>query len=257
MTAIERIFILDGGLAKVKDGSMYSPGVNVGVPMTLSCNAYLIRHKGKWLLWDTGSDDDLVSEPDGRIIAHGILGIVRKTVAWQLEEIGVAPHEIGTIAISHAHFDHVGNCRLFRKARWVAQRAEYNAMFGANPEEFGYLPELYATLRQNPIELVDGDHDIFGDGAVRLIFTPGHTLGHCSLLVRLPETGPVLLSGDVAHNRENFRLRRVPSFNADQRATTASMDKVEALLRAEQATMWVNHDTVQSDSLPHAPKWIV
>jgi glyoxylase-like metal-dependent hydrolase (beta-lactamase superfamily II) len=257
MTAIERIFILDGGLAKVKDGSIYSPGVNVGVPMTLSCNAYLIRHKGNWLLWDTGSDDDLVSEPDGRIIAHGILGIVRKTVASQLEEIGVAPDDIETLAISHAHFDHVGNCRLFRKARWIAQRAEYNAMFGANPEEFGYSPELYATLRQNAIELVDGDHDIFGDGAVRLIFTPGHTLGHCSLLVRLPETGPVLLSGDVAHNRENFRLRRVPSFNADQRATTASMDKVEELLRAEQATMWVNHDTAQSDSLPHAPTWIV
>ena len=257
MTAIERIFILDGGLAKVKDGSIYSPGVNVGVPMTLSCNAYLIRHKGSWLLWDTGSDDDLVSEPDGRIIAHGILGIVRKTVASQLEEIGVGPDDIETLAISHAHFDHVGNCRLFRKARWIAQRAEYNAMFGANPEEFGYSPELYATLRQNAIELVDGDHDIFGDGAVRLIFTPGHTLGHCSLLVRLPETGPVLLSGDVAHNRENFRLRRVPSFNADQRATTASMDKVEELLRAEQATMWVNHDTAQSDSLPHAPTWIV
>jgi N-acyl homoserine lactone hydrolase len=89
---------------------------------------------------------------------------------------------------------------------------------------------------------VDVDHDIFGDGAVRLIFTPGHTLGHCSLLVRLPETGPVLLSGDVAHNRENFRLRRVPSSNADQQATSASMDKVEALLRAEQATMWVNHE---------------
>jgi N-acyl homoserine lactone hydrolase len=94
----------------------------------------------------TRADDDLVSEPDGRIIAHGILGIVRKTVASQLEEIGVAPDDIETLAISHAHFDHVGNCRLFRKARWIAQRAEYNAMFGANAEEFGYSPELYATL---------------------------------------------------------------------------------------------------------------
>ena len=257
MTAIEKIYILDGGLAKVKDGSIYSPGVNVGVPMTLSCNAYLIRHQGNWLLWDTGTEDDLISDPEGRIIAHGILGIVRRTLASQLAEIGVAPGDIGTIAISHAHFDHVGNCRLFRKAKWVAQRAEYEAMFGANPEEFGYSPELYATLRQNPVELVDGDHDIFGDGAVRLVFTPGHTLGHCSLLVRLPKSGPVLLSGDVAHNRENFRLRRVPSFNADRQATMASMDKVDTLLRAEQATMWVNHDTAQSDSLPHAPRWIV
>jgi len=257
VATIEKIFILDGGLAKVEDSSIYSPGINVGVPMTLSCNAYLIRHRGNWLLWDTGTQDELAREPEGRIVAHGIRGIVRKTMTSQLDEIGVNADDIGVIAISHAHFDHVGNCRLFRKARWVAQRAEYEAMFGPNPEEFGYLPELYETMRQNDVELVDGDHDVFGDGAVRLIFTPGHTLGHCSLLVQLPESGPILLSGDVAHNRENFRHRRVPSFNADQRATAASMDKVDALLRAEKATMWVNHDTAQSETLNHAPNWIV
>ncbi|MGA7809035.1 N-acyl homoserine lactonase family protein [Bradyrhizobium sp.] len=253
---VDKIFILDGGVAEVEDGSIYSPGINVGVPMTLSCNAYLIRHRGGWLLWDTGTQDDLVTEPEGRIVAHGIRGVVRNTVASQLREIGVTPDEVGTIAISHAHFDHVGNCRLFRNARWIAQKAEYDAMFGPRPEDFGYLPELYATMRQNAVELVEGDHDVFGDGAVRLIFTPGHTLGHSSLLVRLPESGPVLLSGDVAHNRENFRLRRVPVFNADHEATIASMEKVDALLRSDKATLWVNHDTGQSETLPHAPKWI-
>jgi glyoxylase-like metal-dependent hydrolase (beta-lactamase superfamily II) len=252
---VERIFILDGGLAQVQDGSIYSPGLNVGVPMTLSCNAYLIGHRGGWLLWDTGSQDDLVTEPEGRIVAHGIRGIVRKTLASQLGEIGVRPDEIGTIVLSHAHFDHVGNCRLFPTAKWIAQRAEYDAMFGPSPEDYGYLPELYATMRDNPVEIVEGDHDIFGDGAVRLISTPGHTLGHCSLLVRL-ESGPVLLSADVAHNRDNFVHRRVPAFNADQEASRASMDKVDALLRAEGATMWVNHDTAQSEKLPHAPRWI-
>lgn len=112
-------------------------------------------------------------------------------------------------------------------------------------------------MRQNAVELVEGDHDVFGDGAVQLIFTPGHTLGHCSLLIRLPETGPVLLSGDVAHNGENFRLRRVPAFNVDKRASIASMEKVDALLRAEKATIWINHDTAESASLPHAPAAIL
>ena len=102
-----------------------------------------------------------------------------------------------------------------------------------------------------------GDHDIFGDGSVRLIFTPGHTLGHCSLLVRLPETGPVILSGDVAHNRENFRHRRVPTFNADQAATVTSMERIDALIREQGATFWINHDTAQSGTLPHAPRSIV
>ena len=253
---VEKIFILDAGLARVEDGSIYSPGVNVGVPMTLSCNAYLIRHPSGWLLWDTGTQDDLIEAPEGRIVAHGIRGTLRRTFASQLEEIGVAPDEIETLAISHAHFDHVGNCRLFRKARWIAQKAEHDAMFGSDPDAFGYIPALYATLRANPLELVEGDHDIFGDGSVRMIFTPGHTPGHSSLLVRLPETGPVVLSGDFAHNCENFRCRRVPAFNADPAETIASMEKVEALLRAERAIMWVNHDRVQSESLPHAPRWI-
>jgi N-acyl homoserine lactone hydrolase len=254
---VERIYILNGGLAKVDDGSIYSPGINVGVPMTLSCNAYLIRHRESWLLWDTGTSDYLVSEPGGRVVAHGIKAAIRTTIAAQFEEIGVAPNDIDLLVLSHAHYDHVGNCRLFPKARWIAQKAERDAMFGPNPEEFGYIRELYETLSGNLTEIVDGDHDIFGDGALRLIFTPGHTLGHCSLLVRLPETGPVILSGDVAHNHENFRLRRVPTFNADPASTVASMDRVDTLLREEGAALWINHDTEQNSTLPHVPRWVV
>ncbi|WP_414447174.1 N-acyl homoserine lactonase family protein [Burkholderia sp. 22PA0099] len=254
--SVDKLCILDGGLARVDDASIYSPGVNVGVPMALSCNAYLIRHRGEWLLWDTGTQDDLIGEPDGRIIAHGIRGSLRRTLGSQLAELGVTPDEIGWLAISHAHYDHVGNCGLFRRARWVAQKAEYDAMFGSDPGSFGFLPELYASLRDNPLQLVDGDHDIFGDGAVRMVSTPGHTPGHCSLLVRLPDSGPVLLSGDIAHNRTNYRCRCVPSFNADKLATVASIEKVDTLLREEHATLWINHDIEQNAALPHAPAWI-
>ena len=253
---VERIYRLDGGVAQVEDGSIYSPGVNVGVPMTLSCNAYLIRHRGEWLVWDTGIEDALVTEPEGRIIAHGIRGTLRRTLASQLAEIGITPGDVGTIFLSHAHFDHVGNCRLFPNARWIAQRAEYDAMFGPNPNKYGYLPDLYDSLRGHPTTVVEGDHDVFGDGAVRLIFTPGHTLGHCSLLLLRPETGAVVLSGDVAHNRDNFRQRRVPTFNADKAATVASMEKVDLILVHEKAAFWINHDTEQSATLPHAPCWI-
>jgi N-acyl homoserine lactone hydrolase len=253
---IERLYILDGGVAQVDDASIYSPGVDVGKPMTLSCNAYLIRHRDNWMLWDTGTQDDLIDEPEGRIIAHGIRGTVRKTIASQLEEIGVKPDEISTLAISHAHYDHVGNCRLFRNAEWIAQRSEYDAMFGTDPGEYGFQPELYNSLRGNKIKLIDGDYDVFGDGAVRIVSTPGHTPGHCSLLLNLPETGKVLLSGDVAHNRRNFQCRCVPSFNVDKLQSIASMNKVDELLESEGATLFVNHDVVQNGTLSHAPQWI-
>jgi N-acyl homoserine lactone hydrolase len=253
---VESVCILDGGVAQVSDGSVYSPGFNIGVPMSLSCNAYLIRHSAGLLLWDTGTSDDMAAEPNGRIVAHGIRGVVRKTMASQFAELGIDPNDVAHLGLSHAHYDHVGNRRLFPNARWIAQRAEYEAMFGRDPEQFGYVTDLYESLRNNPTEIVAGDHDVFGDGAVRLISTPGHTLGHCSLLICLPDTGPVILSGDVAHNRENFRLRRVPAFNADKGATVTSIEKIDALLDRGNAALWINHDTEQSASLAHAPKWI-
>lgn len=255
-TAIDRIYILDAGIAQVEDASIYSPGVNVGKPMTLSCNAYLIRHLGQWMLWDTGTQDDLIYEPEGRIIAHGIRGRIRKTLLSQLQEIGVHPDEISTLAISHAHYDHVGTCRLFKKAEWIVQKAEYDAMFGPDPHAFGFIPELYGMLRDSKTRLIAGDHDVHGDGAVRIISTPGHTPGHSSLLVRLPKSGPVLLSGDIAHNQSNYQCRCVPSFNVDRLATIASMEKVSKLLKTEGATLWINHDIAQSEALPHAPQWI-
>jgi N-acyl homoserine lactone hydrolase len=253
---IERLYILDGGVAQVDDASIYSPGVDVGKPMTLSCNAYLIRHQDTWMLWDTGTQDDLIDEPGGRIIAHGIRGTVSKTIASQLAEIGVKPGEIARLALSHAHYDHVGNCRLFRNAEWIVQRSEYDAMFGVDPGEYGFQPELYNSLRDNSIKLIDGDYDVFGDGAVHIISTPGHTPGHCSLLLNLPQTGKVLLSGDIAHNRRNFQCRCVPSFNVDKLQSIASMNKVEELLATESATLFVNHDVVQNGTLPHSPQWI-
>ena len=256
MTPVERIYDLDGGIAEVADASIYSPGIDVGRPLSLSCNAYLIRHAGQWILWDTGIDDELVNVPGGEIIAHGIRGVVKRTLISQLAEIGVDPGDVSVLILSHAHFDHVGNTRLFPRAKWVVQRKEYEAMFGPGFADHGFSPELYNTLRENPTEIVDGDTDVFGDGSIRLVSTPGHTPGHSSLLVRLPKSGTIILSGDVAHFETNFRHRRVPVFNFDADQTKASMDKIDAIIKAEGAQLWINHDTKQCATIPHAPLWI-
>ncbi|HWF93557.1 MAG TPA: MBL fold metallo-hydrolase, partial [Xanthobacteraceae bacterium] len=108
---------------------------------------------------------------------------------------------------------------------------------------------------EHPVTKLTGDHDVFGDGSLVLISTPGHTPGHQSLVVKLPKTGTVILSGDAVHFKDNFDNRRVPAGNTDKDQTLASMQRIADFLSKEQAKLWINHDKVQSDTLKHAPEF--
>ena len=99
------------------------------------------------------------------------------------------------------------------------------------------------------------DKDIFGDGSVTVISTPGHTVGHQSLLVHLPKTGWVILTGDAVHLKENWDARRVPGMNADKDKTVTSMQRLADLTAEQGAQLWINHDKTQSDALLHASRY--
>ena len=179
---------------------------------------------------------------------------VRKTLASQLQALGIAPTDMTDIAFSHFHSDHVGNANLFTSATLYIQQPEYDAAFGSDPSKFGFNPALYEKLKANPTIKLSGDRDVFGDGSVMILSTPGHTPGHQSLLVRLPERGPVILSGDMVHFQDNWAHKRVPARNFDQEQSVKSMERVAALMTAEHAELWINHDKAQSASIPKAPE---
>jgi len=160
------------------------------------------------------------------------------------------------IAFSHTHGDHVGKANYFTKATLYMQEPEYAAAFGANPSKFGFDPSTYEKLRANPVVKLNGDYDVFGDGSVMILSTPGHTPGHQSLLVRLPKRGPVVLSGDMTHFQENWVNRRVPANNFSKEQSVQSMEKVAALLEASKAQLWINHDKAQSAGIPKSPKYV-
>jgi N-acyl homoserine lactone hydrolase len=102
---------------------------------------------------------------------------------------------------------------------------------------------------------LEGDHDVFGDDSVRLIATPGHTPGHQSLLVKLPKTGSLLLSGDAVHFKDNWENRRVPDINFNKEQTVASLQRMAEVLAKENAQLWINHDKARRDSLKMAPEF--
>ena len=169
--SVERLYVLDCGQNTGKDQSRWSPGVNEGKAIEFSDNCYLIKHAKGLLLWDTGVPDAVAEKPDGVVVANGAITYRRaKTLAAQLAEIGVKPAEITYVAVSHTHGDHVGNIALFPSSTVLIQSAEYDwAMAG---------PAKPAFTATQTITRLAGDRDVFGDGSVTILSTPGHTLGH-------------------------------------------------------------------------------
>ena len=154
--------------------------------------------------------------------------------------------DVKAIAVSHTHPDHTGNVELFPTAMLYVQKAEYEWP-GPNKE-----PRFKPG---HPVTELEGDRDVFGDGSVTIVSTPGHTPGHQSLLVKLPKTGAVVLSGDAAHFRDNWDNRRVPSINFNKEQTLASMQKLSEIMTREHAQLWINHDKAQRDSLKMSPEF--
>lgn len=252
---VERMYVLECGRSVTPDVSAnWSPDVNVGVSREFSDNCYLIRHRDRWFLWDTGMADAIATKPEGITVANGLLKLfVERPLQVQLRALGLDPQDITDLALSHFHSDHVGNASLFTRATLYVQKAESDAAFGSEPGRFGYVPALYEKLAANNRRELTGEFDVFGDGAVRILPTPGHTPGHQSLLVRLAKRGPVVLSGDMVHFEDNWTNRRVPARNFDAAQTLASMQYVARLLEAEGAQLWINHDKAQSDAIAKAP----
>ena len=256
-TGLERMYVINCGENHVKDVSRWTPGVNVGQAHVFSNYCYLIKHAKGWMLWDTGNADRLAAMPNGLSVAGGaITAYMKKPLVDSLKEIGVAPADIKHFAMSHAHGDHSGNANLFTAATLYVQRAEYAAMFGPESQKFGFISTNYDKLRASPAMIIDGDYDVFGDGAVTIKAAPGHTPGHQVLVVRLPKTGPVILSGDMVHLQYSWTYRIAPSFNFDVPQSMATIDAMKAYAKETGAQLWINHDLEQNAKVPKAPAFV-
>ena len=243
----DKLYVLDCGWSHNTDVARWTPGVNVGKPVDMSENCYLIHDAKGYFLWDTGYPDAVAAMPDGQSSQGGATVVKRvRTLAAQLQEIGVKNSDIQYVGISHTHPDHTGNLDLFPDATIVIQKAEFDATQATPRPAF---PAAHKAMK------LEGDKDIFGDGAVTVISTPGHTVGHESLLVHLQKTGWIILTGDAVHLKENWDARRVPSMNVDKVKTVASMQRLADLMAEHKAQLWINHDKPQSDTQLHAPKF--
>ena len=129
-------------------------------------------------------------------------------------------------------------------------------MFTPEAAEKGADQTNFSELKNAKTVDVVEEHDVFGDGSVTLISTPGHTPGHLVLLLRFPNAGAVLLSGDLYHLHESRTHKRVPRFNVDRETTLESMEKFEQLARDTGARVIIQHVREDITTLPAFPAYL-
>jgi glyoxylase-like metal-dependent hydrolase (beta-lactamase superfamily II) len=249
-----RLYIFDCGVIHTTNGDAYSLKKEEMASTEMSIPCILVAHPKGTLMWDNGDIPDRAFPPGG---GRATLGVVTqdKPLLPQMAAVGYAPSDITYLSMSHYHGDHVANANAFAGATWLVRKVERDRMFAAEPITRSPL-ENYSALKDSKTTLIDKDeYDVFGDGAVVIKSTPGHTPGHNVLFLKLKTTGPVVLSGDLYHYPEERTLGRLPvaEFNKDQ--TAASRAELEVFLKKTGAQLWIEHDIVGNAKLKKAPQY--
>jgi N-acyl homoserine lactone hydrolase len=211
----------------------------VKIPFVFSC--YLIKHGNDYMLWDTG-----------HAMTAGAVA-PKVSVVDLLAQLQIKPEQIKFVGISHYHADHTGQVASFPQATLLIGTGDWNNVTSAKP--VGANPAFFAPWISggSKVEPVPLDKDVFGDGTVVMLTTPGHTPGHHSVLIRLKEKGNVLITGDLAHFHENYEANGVPGFNTSRAETLASLDRFKKLAAQLKATVILQHDARDVGKLPAFP----
>jgi len=242
-SGIERMYVLYCGDIALDNASEFTPGATG--PGALSVTCYLIKHRDGWLLFDTGLGDQIAATPNGFKSQVG-LWTVKRTLTSELAELGLKPSDITYLVLSHSHPDHVGNLGLFSGSTLMVQKAEYDWKLPDGKSRFDLAQKVITA---------EGDHDVFHDGSVVLISTPGHSPGHQNMLVRLPKTGAILLTGDSVHTKANWDGHKVPSRNFNVPQSLASLDRMAAVLKENNAQLWIGHETSEVPLRKYSPAY--
>lgn len=248
-----KLYIFDCGRVLARDISIFNPAADKGVAMDMAVPCYLIKHPDGTLFWDGGLPDALHEKKDGVDYYNGAFKLsVAKTLMSQMKEIAADPADIDYMALSHLHVDHAGNANYFSKSTWLIQAGEHDIAFSDRAGKYGFSPKDYAGLKNSKTIRLNGDHDVFGDGSVVILFAPGHSPGHQVLWVDLPKTGPVIISGDLYHFQKNRENYGIPIWNT-KRESVHSFVRIDNILDKTGATLWIEHDKAKFDSLKKSP----
>jgi N-acyl homoserine lactone hydrolase len=205
----------------------------------LPINVYVIEHRDGLVLFDTGQDRASVTDPG--YFPGGAAGVVYnrlarfdvgpdETLTARLAALGHDIADVRTAVISHLHQDHIGGLRELGGAELLISRREWDTLAEPAPELHGLLRSHIELpgLRWKHLDVPEQGHDLFGDGSLTLLATPGHTPGSLSMLVRRPGRAPLLMVGDLTYDDHRLREGRVPGVGSRRQLveTTAAVNEL-------------------------------
>lgn len=250
-----RIYIFDNGMITGLDPGLFNFRPDELAEVDFVNISYLIVHPDGTLMFDAGAVPDSAFDGTDRPVVEGFMSATQR-LRPQIEAAGYSPESIDFFAMSHYHSDHTANANDFRNATWIVQRAERDWMFAEDSE--GIMnPESFSALRDAETIILDNeDHDVFGDGSVVIMSTPGHTPGHQVAAVELENAGTIVLGGDLYHYPEEITTGRVPTFEWDPDQSRASRARIQAFIEQAGATLWIEHDIRTHEALPRSPEYL-
>lgn len=251
-----RLYVFDCGSLSMSDPPTFGfTKEEIGEKQPFAVPCYLVVHPNGTLMWEAGLIPD--SQVNGT--TQGI-STVKKTLKSQLAAVGYSAADIKYLALSHLHSDHTANANDFAGSTWLVHQVERDAMFAPAPaggrggRGGPVAPATFNKLKASKTTiLTDKDFDVFGDGTVVIQYAPGHTPGHQILFLRLKDSGPILIAGDLYHLPQEINMHRFPSFEFDKEQSAVSRAKVEAFVKQSGARLWIEHDLATFNLLKLAP----
>lgn len=249
-----RLVAMPGATVTMRESELMVGGSDRMIELPVP--TFVIEHPKGLVLFDTGCHPEVAVDATGywgRIADYLQVKFAPELVVdEQLRNHGYRPEDIRFVVVSHLHLDHAGGLALFPNARFFIMKGELNYAYWPEKRHRAAfkINDLMPTRRFDWVEL-EGDTDLFEDGSLLMMKTPGHTPGESSLRVRIRGRQPLVLTGDTLHIRGQFNTLQPSEADYDAAAASASIGRLKELRDLGEARVWVMHDPEDWATYPH------
>jgi N-acyl homoserine lactone hydrolase len=240
-----KMHILSSGRLRVRK-AMYDANAARDEMLDVPVSSILLRHQQGNVLFDSGIHPASAEDPQARWggLAKIMMpvGAPGDNVINALAETGLRCEDVDVVVCSHLHADHCGCNTFFKRATCIIHAKEVAAAGAVDAARQGYIAGEWQP--PGPLDTIDGERDLFGDGRIVLIPLPGHTPGTTGALVELEKCGTFLLASDTVSLRATLETGVIPRNTRDPAALEKSLAEVRRI-EARGATVLCGHDGAQ------------